>query len=98
MLVDRLRDQLKQSSSREAGAVAMTRISNDLGAAERAGNALHSARVCVELGSRLAHAHSARQSRPDTLSQPFRDRRPAGTTAATFGIDHRENARVKADA
>ena len=40
-----------------------------LGAAERAGNALYDARVYVELGRRLAHAHAARQGRPDTLSQ-----------------------------
>jgi len=39
-----------------------------LGAVERAGNTLYGARVYVELGRRLAHAHAARQSRPDTLS------------------------------
>src|SRR5215469_5215778 len=36
-----------------------------LGVVERAGNALHGARVYVELFGRLAHAHAARQSRPD---------------------------------
>src|SRR5262249_46066795 len=56
-----------------------------LGAVERAGNALHSARVYLELGRRLAHAHAARQSRPDALSQLVRDRRPAKALTFTLG-------------
>src|SRR6266481_5131809 len=55
------------------------------GAAERAGNALHSARVYLELGRRLAHAHAARQGRPDSLSQLIRDRRPAKSLTFTLG-------------
>ena len=56
-----------------------------LGAAERAGNALYSARVYLELGRRLAHAHAARQSRPDLLSQFIRDRRSAKSLTFTLG-------------
>src|SRR5262249_32636199 len=56
-----------------------------LGAAERAGNALYGARVYVELGRRLSHAHAARQSRPDSLSQLIRDRRPAKALTFTLG-------------
>src|SRR5262249_31073658 len=40
-----------------------------LGAVERAGNTLYSARVYVELGRRLAHTHAVRQSRLNPLSQ-----------------------------
>ena len=40
-----------------------------LGAVERAGNTLYRARVYVELGCRLAHAHAVRKSRPDSLSR-----------------------------
>src|SRR5262249_16254160 len=53
-----------------------------LGAVERVGKALYGARVYVELGRRLAHTHAAPQSRPDSLSQLVRDRRPA--KALTF--------------
>src|SRR5215813_3439527 len=56
-----------------------------LGAVERAGNALYGARVYVELGRRLAHAHAARQSRLDSLSQLIRDRRPAKALTFTLG-------------
>src|SRR5262245_59765261 len=56
-----------------------------LDAIERAGNALYGARVYVELGGRLAHAHATRQSRPDTLSQLIRDRRPAKALTFTLG-------------
>src|SRR5262249_2494935 len=56
-----------------------------LGVVERAGNALYSARVYVELGRRLAHAHAARQSRPDSPSQLIRDRRPAKALTFTLG-------------
>src|SRR5262245_20708384 len=57
-----------------------------LGAAvERVGNALYGARVYLELGRRLAHAHAARQRRPDTLSQLVRDRRPAKALTFTLG-------------
>src|SRR6516164_7496290 len=40
-----------------------------VGALERVGDTLYGARVYVELGRRLVHAHAARQGRPDTLSQ-----------------------------
>src|SRR5439155_24801318 len=56
-----------------------------LGAVERAGNTLYGARVCVELGRRLAHAHAVRQGRPDALSQLIRDRRPAKSLTFTLG-------------
>src|SRR5262245_13823793 len=36
-----------------------------VGALERVGDTLYGARVYVELGRRLAHAHAARQGRPD---------------------------------
>src|SRR4029077_5361352 len=42
-------------------------------AAERAGNALYGARVDLEFGRRLAHAHAPRQSRPDSFSYLIRD-------------------------
>src|SRR5262249_39680515 len=48
-----------------------------VGALERVGDTLYGARVYVKLGRRLAHAHAARQSRSDSLSQLVRDRRPA---------------------
>jgi len=56
-----------------------------LGVVERAGNALYGARVYVELGRRLAHAHAAHQGRPDSLSQLVRDRRPAKSLTFTLG-------------
>jgi hypothetical protein len=56
-----------------------------LGVVERASNALHGARVYLELGRRLAHAHAARQSRPYSLSQLIRDRRPAKSLTFTLG-------------
>src|SRR5262249_46329437 len=56
-----------------------------LGVVERAGDTLYGARVYVELGSRLTHAHAARQSRSDTLSQLVRDRRPAKALTFTLG-------------
>src|SRR5262249_61172074 len=56
-----------------------------LGVAERAGNTLYGARVYVELGRRLAHAHATRQGRPDTLSHLIRDRRPAMSLTFTLG-------------
>src|SRR5215475_5433060 len=40
-----------------------------VGALERVGDTLYGPRVYVKLGRRLAHAHAARQGRPDTLSQ-----------------------------
>src|SRR5260370_39234503 len=55
------------------------------GAPERAGNALYSASVYLELGRRLAHRHAARQSRPDALSQLIRDRRSAKSLTFTLG-------------
>ena len=48
-----------------------------VGALERVGDSLYGARVYVKLGRRLAHAHAARQSRPDPLSQLICDRRNA---------------------
>src|SRR5215472_8050008 len=56
-----------------------------LGAVERVGNTLYGARVDVELGGCFAHAHAARQSRPDSLSQLVRDRRPAKALTFTLG-------------
>src|SRR6516164_642496 len=57
-----------------------------LGAAvERVGNALYGARVYLELGRRLAHAHAARQCCSDSLSQLVRDRRPAKSFTFTLG-------------
>jgi hypothetical protein len=56
-----------------------------LAVVERAGNALYGARIYVELGRRLAHAHAARQSRPDSLSQLIRDGRPAKALTFTLG-------------
>ena len=56
-----------------------------LGAVERARNALYRARVYLELGRRLTHAHAARQGRPDTLSHLIRDRRPAKSLTFTLG-------------
>src|SRR5262245_22941986 len=41
-----------------------------LGAAERVGNTLYGARVYVELGRRLAHAHTVRQSRRPSRALP----------------------------
>src|SRR6516162_7712970 len=40
-----------------------------VGALERAGDTLYGARVYVKLGRRLTHAHAARQSCSDSLSQ-----------------------------
>src|SRR5262245_31423352 len=40
-----------------------------VGALERVGDTLYAARVYLELGRRLAHAHAARKSRPDSLSR-----------------------------
>src|SRR6516162_3829692 len=51
---------------------------------ERTGNALYGARVYVELGRRLAHAHATRQSCSDSLSQLVRDRRPAKSFTFTL--------------
>src|SRR5262249_30170173 len=56
-----------------------------LGVVERVGNALYGARVYVKLGRRLAHAHAARQSCSDSLSQLVRDRRPAKSFTFTLG-------------
>src|SRR6516225_2309708 len=56
-----------------------------VGALERVGDTLHGARVYVELGRRLAHAHAARQGRPDTLSHLIRDRRTAKSLTFTLG-------------
>src|SRR5262249_41600590 len=56
-----------------------------LGAVERVGNTLYGARVYVELGGRLAHAHAVRQSHLDSLSQLIRDRRPAKALTFTLG-------------
>src|SRR5262245_41872245 len=52
-----------------------------VGALERVGDTLYGARVYVKLGRRLAHAHAARQSCSDSLSQLVRDRRPAKSFA-----------------
>src|SRR5262245_45679194 len=56
-----------------------------LGVVEKAGNTLYGARVYVKLGRRLAHAHAARQSCSDSLSQLVRDRRPAKSFTFTLG-------------
>src|SRR5262249_14945557 len=48
-----------------------------VGALERVGDTLYGARVYGKLGRRLAHAHAARQSCSDSLSQLVRDPRPA---------------------
>ena len=53
-----------------------------LGVVERAGNALYGARVYI--GRRLAHAHAASQSRPNSLGQCVRDRRPAKVLTFTL--------------
>src|SRR6266550_9127840 len=54
-------------------------------AAERAGNALYGARVDLEFGRRLAHAHAPRQSRPDSFSQLVSDSWPAEAFTFTLG-------------
>jgi hypothetical protein len=46
---------------------------------------LYGARVYVDFGRRLAHAHAARQGRPDSLSQLIRDRRTATSLTFTLG-------------
>src|SRR5262249_9035564 len=56
-----------------------------VGALERVGDTLYGARVYVKLGRRLAHAHAARQSCSDSLSQLVRDRRPAKSFTFTLG-------------
>src|SRR6516225_9666305 len=56
-----------------------------LGALERVGDTLYGARVYVKLGRRLAHAHAARQSCSDSLSQLVPDRRPAKSFTFTLG-------------
>src|SRR6516165_1320263 len=56
-----------------------------VGALERAGDTLYGARVYVKLGRRLAHAHAARQSCSDSLSQLVRDWRPAKSFTFTLG-------------
>src|SRR5262247_2406690 len=56
-----------------------------VGALERVGDSLYGARVYVKLGRRLAHAHAARQSCSDSLSQLVRDRRPAKSFTFTLG-------------
>src|SRR6516225_2773353 len=56
-----------------------------VGALERVGNTLYGARVYGKLGRRLAHAHAARQSCSDSLSQLVRDRRPAKALTFTLG-------------
>src|SRR5262249_38275003 len=56
-----------------------------VGALERAGDTLYGARVYGKLGRRLAHAHAARQSCSDSLSQLVRDRRPAKSFTFTLG-------------
>src|SRR6266487_547505 len=63
----------------------MSRQSFQKSESERAGNALYSARFYLGLGRRLAHAHAARQSRPDSLSQLIRDRRSAKSLTFTLG-------------
>jgi len=56
-----------------------------VGALERVGDTLYGARVYGKLGRRLAHAHAARQSCSDSLSQLVRDRRPAKSFTFTLG-------------
>src|SRR5262245_33203820 len=56
-----------------------------VGALERVGDTLYGARVYGKLGRRLAHAHAARQSCSDSLSQLVRDRRPAKALTFTLG-------------
>src|SRR5262249_786259 len=56
-----------------------------VGALERVGDTLYGAWVYVELGRRLAHAHAARQSCSDSLSQLVRDRWPAESFTFTLG-------------
>jgi hypothetical protein len=56
-----------------------------VGALKRVGDTLYGARVYVKLGRRLAHAHAARQSCSDSLSQLVRDRRPAKSFTFTLG-------------
>src|SRR5262249_47057992 len=56
-----------------------------VGAFERVGDTLYGARVYVKLRRRLAHAHAARQSCSDSLSQLVRDRRPAKSFTFTPG-------------
>src|SRR5262252_1693610 len=56
-----------------------------VGALERVSDTLYGARVYVKLGRGLAHAHAARQSCSDSLSQLVRDRRPAKSFTFTLG-------------
>src|SRR5262249_41441274 len=56
-----------------------------VGALERVGDTVYGARVYVKLGRRLAHAHAARQSCSDSLSQLVRDWRPAKAFTFTLG-------------
>jgi hypothetical protein len=67
------------------GPICLCRDACFLAAAERAGNTLYGARVYVELGSRLAHAHASRKSRPNSLSQLGRDGWSAESFTFTLG-------------
>src|SRR5262249_32935606 len=66
-----------------------------VGALERVSDTLYGARVYGKLGRRLAHAHAARQSCSDSLSQLVRDRWPAKSFTFTFGALELSSARTR---
>src|SRR5262245_18997362 len=72
-------------ATRPTKPICLCRDACAVGAAKRVGNALYCARVYFELVRRFAHAHAARQSRPNTLSQFVRDRWPAESLTFTLG-------------